>query len=79
MPLYDYRCPKCSYTEEVLLSIKSEAPPCPKCGETMKVKFSPFTFKFAGYPKWVGRMDDYQKRQADAGIEPTLPHPKDIM
>lgn len=34
MPLYEYLCPKCDKTVEVLVRTQTEKPECPECGYT---------------------------------------------
>jgi len=32
MPLFDYLCPDCGQTSEILMTAAAEAPVCPACG-----------------------------------------------
>ncbi len=77
MPLYDFECQDCGSTKEYLV-LAGKKPRC-ECGSTkLKKLYSPFSIRM-GYPKWVDRMDDHQKRQEDRGVEPTVPHPSKII
>jgi putative FmdB family regulatory protein len=79
MPLYEFECENGHRFEGVYL-ITSKPPPCPKCGKPTKRLISlPAYFKITGYPKWVDRIDDHQKRQAEKGEKPTLPQPKEVL
>ena len=79
MPLFDFRCGKCHVTEEHYVSSFDNTVDCPSCGDAMEKLFSgSFRIK-EKYPLWVDRFDDYQKRQEERGVRPTVPHPKDIL
>ena len=62
MPLYDFRCEECNYTEEILTSSAGSSETvltCPECEkETMKrqVGLSSFRLKGGGWAK-----DNYEK------------------
>ena len=79
MPLYEFDCEDCGVRFEVL--IRNNKPPiCPECHSTrVQRRLSAFSFKFAGYPQFVDRIDDLQKRQVDRGEKPTLPHPRQVL
>ena len=73
MPLYEFVCKECGKPFE-LLAWDAYPKSCPHCGSLdTERKLSTFSFKTVGYPHWVDKVDDYQKKQADAGQEPTLP------
>ncbi len=50
MPLYEYRCPRCDETREVLArSAESARPPsCPECGVPMEKQWAPVATHIAG-------------------------------
>jgi hypothetical protein len=49
MPTYEYRCGECGTREEHTHQIsKAYSPPCPKCGHTMRMLFSPPLVVFNG-------------------------------
>ena len=80
MPLYEYYCGDCGQEWEVLkLGTGEDAVICHDCRSTnVKRKPSTYRFKFAA-PMWVEKVGDYQKRQEDRGVTPTLPNPREIM
>lgn len=45
MPIFEYKCPKCGFINEVLVkSSEAKAPACPECGEKKTQKqFSSFS------------------------------------
>ena len=58
MPMFEYRCPSCSYTFEKFSpsgGCASKGPECPKCGgkETEKI-FSTFAASFGSAPAAAG-------------------------
>jgi len=76
MPLYEYRC-GCGHAFESFGNPREA--PCPECGSTAQRTWTPARVKVKdGYPKWVDRLDDFQKKQVDEGQEPTLPAPSAI-
>ena len=78
MPIYEYVCDDCCMVFEVMRK-SSNSEPCPYCtSHNTRRKFSTFMFKFVGYPKWVDKMDDFQKRQEGRGEEPTVPSLKEL-
>ena len=82
MPIYDYSCGDCGQEFEVItLRPGVDAVTCRDChSKNVKKEQSIFGFKFKeGYPNWVNKMDDYQKRQKDKGVAPTLPQPSEVM
>ncbi len=43
MPLFDYKCGKCSVVSELLVKRPDASPPCPLCGsETVKQVSAPY-------------------------------------
>ncbi|MEQ1601198.1 MAG: zinc ribbon domain-containing protein [Methylophilaceae bacterium] len=40
MPLYDFYCPKCEKTFEMLVKITSSSPGCPECGGGLEKQLS---------------------------------------
>ena len=77
MPLYDFNCKLCGKTEERLLPL-DEKPTC--CGEVMTRLYSmgKVIIKM-GYPKWVDRIDDIHKEQAQRGERLRMVHPSEIL
>ena len=79
MPLYTIDCKDCGINFERILKWDEDSK-CPECqSEKTKKRMGAFTFKFVGYPSFVDRIDDHQKRQVDRGEQPTLPHPSQVM
>ena len=77
-PLYEYEC-SCGNRFEVL-AYDLEDKPCPECGTLAKKLVSRLAhIKLKGYPRFVDRIDDYQKRQVDRGETPTMPHPSEVL
>ena len=80
MPLYDYICEKCSHQEERFQhSYKIKTAPCSKCGGVMHKQFPLIARVRMGPSLFVNRIDELQKRQADKGETPTLPHPSKVL
>ncbi len=79
MPLYDFSCPKCGQKQELFVrSYKIDRATC-KCGGIM-FRLPPRIGRIKmGYPIFVDRIDDIQKRQEDRGEKVTLPHPKEVL
>ena len=78
MPLYDVRCPRCGTVEERHTQQADAKLDCRNCGgETERLFTGSFRLK-TGYPAWVDRIDERQKRQADRGETPSLPHPAEV-
>jgi putative FmdB family regulatory protein len=48
--LYGYRCPKCSFSFDLVFSIgkATSTGKCPECGSDAKREFSPLSFKITG-------------------------------
>lgn len=40
MPLYDFHCPRCAKTLELLLKLNASAPHCPDCGSPLQKQLS---------------------------------------
>lgn len=82
MPIFEFECGNCGNVFElIVLPGKAVNHPCicPKCeSPNTERKYSTFGFKIKGYPGWVDKIDDYQKRQADRGETPTMPALKDV-
>ncbi len=77
-PVFNLKCKECGEVKEYII-LNGKEPSCEKCGSTnLERLFSTFTFRMK-YPMWVDKVDDYQKRQEDRGIEPTLPHPSEVL
>ncbi len=79
MAIYEYEC-ECGNAFE-LLAYDLRDKPCPECGTIAKRIMSlPAYFKIIwGYPSFVDKIDDHQKRQADKGEKPTLPSPSKVL
>jgi putative FmdB family regulatory protein len=78
MPLYDFACDKCGKKDEFYLSTSDKpAPEC--CGQSMTRLYGMGSLRIEmGYPKWIDRIDEIHKRQADRGERLTLPHPREV-
>ena len=78
MPVYEYECSECGVFEEIAYDLKDRQ--CPNCEAFSKRRISRTHFRFKeGYPKFVDKIDDHQKRQVDEGKRPTLPHPSLVL
>lgn len=79
MPIFEFNCTDCGQSFEVLIR-NGDSSNCPKChSRNTQKRMSTFSFKFVGYPGFVDRIDDLQKRQVDRGEKPTLPHPSQVL
>lgn len=79
MPLYEFQCERCGVILTLLLPFEEGAKAvCPTCSGPVRRRYSSFSFR-TKYPLWVDRIDDHQKRQADSGLEPTLPSPDKVL
>ncbi len=79
MPLFEFDCKDCGVRFERIIK-NGEKLKCPNCqSERTQKQMSTFSFKFVGYPSFVDRIDDHQKRQVDKGEKPTLPHPSQVL
>ena len=78
MPVFDFVCPTCGRVEEFYLKSSSSAPPeC--CGNTMQRKWSINNYVVKmGYPGWIDKIDDIQRRETDNGGRFRMPHPKEV-
>ena len=77
MPLYEYRCQKCSKSIEILAPIGVSGPDC--CGEVITRRYSLDTLRIKmGPPLWTERMDEIHKAQADRGERLRFVHPSEI-
>ena len=79
MPIFDFDCEVCGTRFEKL--IRNGRPPiCPECHSVrIQKRMGTFSYKSVGYPEFVDRIDEHQKRQVDRGEQPTLPHPSQVM
>lgn len=79
MPIFDYECKRCGDLEELYVSHPDKVILCTYCGQEKDKLFTgSYQVKWK-HPSWVDRVDDYQKRQEDNGITPTLPHPSQVL
>ncbi len=70
MPVYEYRCPKCSFQFEVKRGFNSNSSaPCPRCqGETHLVFIPvPIIYKGSGFYTTDNRKEEYQPHESDGG------------
>ena len=75
MPLYQFKCRKCPNELEMIRWTFPDPPMC--CGELMALQFGTPAIRM-GYPLWVDRMDDIQRRETQNGGRMRLPHPKEV-
>ncbi len=81
MPAYDYKCPECGFTDEVIHGM-SESPEyeCPDCHLVMKKVFATFNMK-KGRERIKGFINDRQRRELEIkqelresyGVEQVVP------
>ena len=75
MPTYEYKCNNCSYTFEILQSIKAEPlKECPQCKGELKRLIGPGAgpiFKGSGFYQ-----TDYKNSVKDSGKKTTTDKPK---
>lgn len=76
--MFDFVCPACGQVKEVYLKNSASAhPEC--CGHEMERKWSADNFIIKlGYPGWVDKIDDIQKRETEKGGRMRMPHPKEV-
>ena len=78
MPIYEYECECGNVFEKLAYDLRNK--PCPECGTTAERIISRTHSRFKeGYPKFVDKIDDHQKRQVDRGEMPTLPPPRLVL
>jgi len=68
VPTYDYICTACGHEIEVMHSVHSEGPACPRCGARMRKAIAPLAFHFKG-TGWA------RKERSSGG--PSKPAPKE--
>ena len=79
MPICDVDCEDCGVRIEKLIRNSGNSE-CPECHSVRTQKrMGTFSYKSVGYPSFVDRIADLQKRQVDRGEQPTLPHPSQVM
>jgi putative FmdB family regulatory protein len=63
MPIYDYKCTKCEYTDELIrsLSEKKEFEMCPECGGNMTHQLGVVSHRYKGFG-WS--VDGYQSGES---------------
>ncbi len=67
MPIYEYRCRKCSHEFEELQSSNVKTMKCPKCGGTAGKKMSAAGFVFKGSGFYV---NDYKNKSSESSSVP---------
>jgi|GEM_PF-5401254 len=84
MPVYEYECPKCGNSLEVVAQMGDAPPVC--CGEKMTRLYTGSVAirdsrSLTGKRNelWINRLDDFHKAQADRGEKLTLPHASKIL
>ena len=78
MPIWDCKCEECGAVNEYFYRNPTNQKKCCRCGsEHLKKLMGSLSFKM-GYPLWVDRIDEVQRRQEDKGITPDLPHPREV-
>ena len=78
VPIFDFGCLKCGQVIEVLDLSNKGAPTC--CGEVMTRRYTVGNLKIKiGYPRWIDRMDDIHKAQADRGERLRMVYPSEIL
>jgi putative FmdB family regulatory protein len=84
MPVFDFHCKDCRHLQEKLIRSPNPRITCESCGSVNMERLYTidyFNIKM-GYPLWVDRVDDHQKRQVDkadgSDKNVTLPAYKDI-
>lgn len=84
MPLYNYVCQKCGNRSERIACIGDSPPEC--CGTAMKRVFSGSvairgsrSLTGKRRERWIDRLDDIHKKQADRGERLRMPHPSEVM
>jgi len=63
MPIYEYKCPSCGYTTELLQKMNDpKVPVCLKCNISMKKLIAPSTFilKGTGWYKATSNEDKFK-------------------
>jgi len=79
MPIFDFEC-KCGHVFERFVWDAEHIPLCNEChGSMVKRIYTVGLMNIkSGYPLWVDRIDDKQKRQEDKGERVTLPHYSEV-
>ncbi len=67
MPIYEYRCRKCSHEFEELQNSNVRTMKCPKCGGTAGKKMSAAGFVFKGSGFYV---NDYKNKSSESSSNP---------
>ena len=81
MPTFDFRCRDCEKVAEKVVHSPNLQISCEFCGSVnMERLYTMGHFGIrTGYPLWVDRVDDHQKRQVYKGKEPTIPAAKSVL
>ena len=83
MPVYEYKCDECGQNREVITPMGSDPPEC--CGAVMRRRYGAVAIRDSHSltgkrnERWIDRLDDIHKRQADRGERLRLPHPKEVL
>ena len=81
-PIYEFACEKCG-THREILAPTPEPPGC--CGGVMTRKYGAVAIRDSHsitgkrHERWIYRIDEIHKRQADKGERLRLPHPKEVL
>ena len=82
-PVYEFECQKCGSRREVISQIGDAVPLC--CGGVMTRKYGAVAIRDSHsitgkrHERWIYRIDEIHKRQADKGERLRLPHPKEVL
>ncbi len=83
MPVYDFICEKCGNRREVISQMDAVVPRC--CGGVMTRKYGTVAIRDARsltgkrHERFLDRMDEIHKRQADQGERLRFVHPSEVL
>ncbi len=82
MPIYEFACNRCGTRREIVAPTP-ETPEC--CGGVMTRKYGPVAVRDSRsltgkrHERFLDRIDEIHKRQADRGERLRLPHPSEVL
>ena len=82
-PIYEVVCERCGKGREIVAQINGELPEC--CGGVMTRKYSTVVIRDSRSligkrnERFIDRIDEIHKRQADRGERLRLPHPSEVL
>jgi len=82
MPIYEFICDKCGASREIVAQTP-EKPTC--CGGVMTRKYSAVVIRDSRSltgkrnERFINRIDELNKKQADRGERLRLPHPSEVL